>query len=234
MINEILLMASIVILYGAVILMYKFFGTTGIICWTCIATVLANIEVLRVVEAFGVEQTLGNVLFATTFLVTDIIHENHGAEEAKKAVRLSIVASIIFVVISQSWLLYDPASTDWAGDAFETIFANTPRLVGASLAVYAICQFLDVHLYGKWWELTERKCGDRNRFLWLRNNLSTLISQAVNTVLYNVAAFAGIYDFHTLVSLCIGGYIIFVITSLCDTPVVYMCRKIGRRDDTSV
>ena len=53
MINEILLMASIFFIYGAVILMYKFFGTTGIICWTCMATILANIEVLRVVEAFG-------------------------------------------------------------------------------------------------------------------------------------------------------------------------------------
>ena len=112
MINEILLMASIFFIYGAVILMYKFFGTTGIICWTCMATILANIEVLRVVEAFGIEQTLGNVLFASTFLVTDIIHENHGAEEAKKAVKLGIIAAVIFVVISQSWLLYEAAESD--------------------------------------------------------------------------------------------------------------------------
>lgn len=221
-------MASIFFIYGAVVLMYRFFGTIGIICWTCIATILANIEVLRVVDAFGVEQTLGNVLFASTFLVTDIIHENHGAGEAKKAVKLGIIASIVFVVISQSWLLYEPSGSDWAGEAFETIFANTPRLVGASLAVYAICQFLDVHLYSKWWSLTERLCGDRGRFLWVRNNFSTLISQAVNTVLYNVAAFGGIYDFPTLVNICIGGYIIFIITSICDTPAVYLAKRINK------
>lgn len=225
MINEILLMASIFLIYGAVILMYKFFGTTGIVCWTCMATILANIEVLRVVEAFGIEQTLGNVLFASTFLVTDIIHENHGAEEAKKAVKLGIIAAVAFVVISQSWLLYEASPSDWAGDAFRTIFANTPRLVGASLAVYAICQFLDVHLYSRWWTLTEKMCGDRNRFLWLRNNFSTLISQAVNTVLYNFAAFGGVYDIKTLISICIGGYVVFVITSICDTPAVYLARK---------
>ena len=53
-------MASIFFIYGAVILMYKFFGTTGIVCWTCMATILANIEVLRVVEAFGIEHLPGD------------------------------------------------------------------------------------------------------------------------------------------------------------------------------
>ena len=147
------------------------------------------------------------------------------AEEAKKAVKLGIIAAVAFVVISQSWLLYEAAESDWAGDAFVTIFANTPRLVGASLAVYAICQFLDVHLYSRWWTLTEKMCGDRNRFLWLRNNFSTLISQSVNTVLYNFAAFGVVYDIKTLISICIGGYVVFVITSICDTPAVYLARK---------
>ncbi|NLD19626.1 MAG: queuosine precursor transporter [Clostridiales bacterium] len=228
--NEILLALSIIVIYGSVLLMYRYFGRTGLFCWTAIATILANIEVLRVVEAFGVEQTLGNVLFASTFLVTDILSEKDGARVAKQAVTLGIVTSLIFIVISQSWLLYSPSESDWAGESFEIIFSNTPRLIFASLIVYAICQRLDVWLYHRWWALTTKLCGDSKRFLWVRNNFSTLISQAINTVLYNLGAFWGIYDTKTLISICIGGYLIFIVTSIADTPVVYMARKISPKE----
>lgn len=230
--NEILLIASIVVIYGAVVLMYKYFGTAGLFCWTVIATILANIEVLRVVEAFGIEQTLGNVLFASTFLVTDILSEKEGAGMAKKAVNLGIVASLAFIVISQSWLLYEPSAGDWAGESFSVIFSNTPRVIAASLVVYAICQRLDVWLYHKWWSFTSRLCGDSRRFLWVRNNFSTLVSQAANTVLYNVAAFAGVYDTKTLISICVGGYLVFIITSLSDTPAIYLARRITPLSDS--
>lgn len=225
--NEILLALSIVVIYGSVVLMYRFFGRTGLFCWTAIATILANIEVLRVVEAFGVEQTLGNVLFASTFLVTDILSEKEGAAVAKRAVYLGIATSVIFIIITQSWLLYSPAESDWAGESFKTIFSNTPRLIMASLIVYAICQRLDVWLYHKWWKLTAKRCGDSKRFLWVRNNFSTMISQAFNTVLYNIGAFWGIYDGKTLVSICIGCYIVFIVTSIADTPAIYIARKIS-------
>lgn len=229
--NEILLIGSIVVIYSTVLLMYRFFGVAGLFCWTVIATILANIEVLRVVDAFGIEQTLGNVLFASTFLVTDILSEKEGASAAKKAVVLGVTASVIFIVISQSWLLYTPSDSDWAGDSFTVIFSNTPRIILASLIVYAICQRLDVWLYHKWWAFTTKLCGDTTRFLWVRNNFSTLISQAVNTVLYNLAAFWGIYDMSTLVSIFVGGYVVFIVTSIADTPVIYMARKIQPAED---
>ena len=71
--NEILLILSIFIIYGSVIVMYKLFGKQGLFCFTSIATIAANIEVLIMVKAFGMVMTLGNVLFASTFLITDIV-----------------------------------------------------------------------------------------------------------------------------------------------------------------
>lgn len=225
MMNEIILMASVVVFYGAVVLLYRFFGSEGLFVWMAMATILANIEVLRVVEAFGIEQTLGNVLFASTFLVTDILSENEGKEQALKAARLGIIAAVGFAVISQSWLLYDPSGSDWAGEAFKTIFSSTPRIVAASMVVYAFCQHFDVWLYHRIWKVTSRTTGDRTRYLWIRNNVSTLITQAINTVMYNMLAFWGTYDAGTLASICIGGYVIFIVTSICDTPALYAARR---------
>lgn len=224
--NEILLVLSLIVLYGAVLAMYRLFGKTGLYCCTVFATITANIEVLLMVEAFGMEQTLGNILFASTFLVTDILSENEGKKEAKTAVNIGIAVSPGFILVSQSWLLYTPAQSDWARESFEAIFSNTPRLMLVSLIVYAICQRFDVWAYHKWWALTEKKCGDKVRFLWIRNNGSTILSQILNTLLYTFGAFWGMYDIGTLLSICISSYAIFIVTSLADTPAVYLARKI--------
>ena len=76
--NEILIILSFLLIYGGVVLFYRLFGKKGLLAFNVMATLLANIEVLLVVRAFGIEMTLGNVLFASTFLITDILSENHG------------------------------------------------------------------------------------------------------------------------------------------------------------
>lgn len=226
--NELLLILSVVVIFSMTLLAYRFFGEYGLYCFTVLATISANIEVLIMVRAFGMDQTLGNVLFASTFLVTDILSEIYGKKSAQKAVNIGIAASVAFIVISQSWLLYTPNSEDFASPAIKTIFSNTPRLMISSFAVYAIAQRFDVWAYHKWWSFTTKICGDKDRYLWLRNNASTLVSQLLNTVLFTFGAFLGVYSFRTLVSIALSSYVIFIVTSLLDTPFVYLARKIKK------
>lgn len=225
--NELLLICSLLLTFSGVLIFYRLFGVCGIYCWTVLATVAANIEVLLVVDAFGMEQTLGNILFASTFLATDILSEVAGKKEANRAVNFGIITSVVFILISQSWFLYTPSANDWAKPSIEMIFRNTPRVMFASLLVYAITQRFDVWAYHKWWELTKKKFGDSRKFLWLRNNGSTMISQLLNTILFTFGAFYGMYDMKTLISICISSYVIYFITSLADTPFVYLARKIS-------
>lgn len=189
------------------------------------ATILANIEVLLVVDAFGMEMTLGNILFASTYLVTDILSENHGKKDANKAVIMGTVASIFFVVTSQLWVHFKPAASDWASESICTVFSNTPRLILASLIVYLVTQIGDVWLYHKWWDITTKKLGDSRKGLWIRNNGSTIISQFFNSILFNVLAFYGVYSIKTLTNIVISTFVIYIITSLLDTPIVYWCRR---------
>jgi uncharacterized integral membrane protein (TIGR00697 family) len=230
--NELLIIISFIIIYGSTILFYRLFGKGGLLAFNVLATLIANIEVLLLVRAFGVEMTLGNVLFASTFLITDILSENHGRKVANRAVLISTLCSIIFIAISQLWLLYTPSESDWASGAFHTIFSNTPRIICASLGVYLIAQLADVWLYHKWWDWCRKRFGDSRKGLWIRNNGSTMISQLLNTTLYTLLAFYGTYSFKTLVTIAVSSYIIYFITSLLDTPFVYWCRKIHDRYGT--
>lgn len=227
MTNELLLIGSVIFIFSMTLLAYKFFGKTGLYCMSAIATVLANIEVLILVDAFGMEQTLGNVLFASTFLITDILSECEGKKAANKAVWIGMFTSVFFLLLSQSWMLYIPSENDWAMDAIKTVFSNTPRMLIASFVVYAVSQMFDVWLYHKWWAFTEKKFGDKRKFLWLRNNGSTLISQILNTLLFTAFAFYGTYDIKTLLSIFASSYVIYIFTSLLDTPIVYLARKIN-------
>jgi len=166
---------------------------------------------------------------AATFLITDILSECEGKKEANKAVMLGMFSSLFFLLLSQSWLLFQPSEGDWAMNSIREIFSNTPRMILASLSVYAVSQLFDVWLYHRWWRFTEKKFGSKRKFLWLRNNGSTLISQLLNTFLFTLFAFYGTYDWPTLWSVFGSSYIIYIFTSLLDTPVLYLARRIGER-----
>lgn len=224
MTNEILLILSLFITFFAVLISFFIFKEDGLFLWTIVTTIAANIEVLIVVDAFGMEMTLGNILFASTFLVTDILSELYGKKTAQKAVWLGIATSVIFIFISQSWMLYTPNKNDFAMPAMKTIFSNTPRLMFVGIAVYVIVQLFDVWLYHKWWAFTSNKFGDSRRFLWLRNNGSTLVSQLLNAVLFTWGAFYGIHSTKSMISIAVSSYLIFVVTSIMDTPFVYLAR----------
>ena len=225
--NELFLIMSLVISFGGTVLFFRLFGKSGLFAWIGIAAVFANIEVTILVNAFGMDQTLGNTLFASSFLATDILSEIYGKKDADKGVIVGIFTTVLFIILSSMWVHYIPAENDWAMPSVKALFANTPRILCASLAGYAISEVLDVWLYHKWWNLTEKKTGSHTKMLWFRNNFSTLISQLINIVLFNFIAFLGIFPLKELISITVACYILYVITSLLDTPFIYLARKIA-------
>ncbi len=227
--NEILLFGSVFLIYGTVLCCYRLFGKGGLYAMTALITVLANIEVLVLVDAFGLEQTLGNVMFAATYLITDILSENEGAKSAKKAVWVGTFASAVMLVFTRYLLLYLPAGGDWAFPAIKEIFSTTPRMMLASFCAYAMSQRVDVFLYHTLWKWTERKTGSSEKLLWLRNNAATMLSQLINTVVFTLMAFMGWYDSKTLLGIMLSSYLVFIVTSLLDTPLLYAARYLKKK-----
>lgn len=227
--NELLLIITLLLTYSLVIVWYLLFGEKGLTAFYAVIIILANIEVNILVRAFGIEQTLGNVLFAGTFLITDILSELYGKKSANKAVNIGIFAAVTMVIISQIWIFYVPAHGDYAMDSIITLFKGTPRIILSSLAVNLVCQKFDVWLYHSIWKFTAKKSTSKDKFLWLRNNGSTLISQLLNAILFNICAFAGIFDFDTMINIIVSSYVIFLITALLDTPIIYLVRYINKR-----
>ena len=227
--NELLLVLSLLISFGATVLFLKLFGKSGLFAWIGICAVFANVEVLILVHAFGMDQTLGNTLFASSFLATDILSELYGKKDANKGVLVGIITTVLFILLSTMWINYVPAEGDWAMPFVKQLFANTPRVLIASLIAYAVSEAFDVWLYHKWWTLTEKRFGNKDKYLWFRNNFSTLFSQLVNIVIFNFGAFLGIYSLSQLLSITLACYVIYIVTSLLDTPFIYLAKKINTK-----
>lgn len=225
--NEIILFLSVLFYFSTLILFYRIFKKEGVFAWIVFETITANIEVLILVKAFGIEMTLGNVLFASSFLATDILSEMYGKKEANKAVWLGVAVTVLFIITSLIWKIYIPSENDFAWKNINTIFSITPRVMTASIIAYIVSELFDVWCYHKIWNFTQKKCSDSRKFLWLRNNCATLISQLINTIVFTLCAFAGVYERKTLGSIMISSYLIFIFTSLLDTPFIYWARKIN-------
>ncbi|OAJ74496.1 hypothetical protein AYJ08_08555 [Brevibacillus sp. SKDU10] len=203
------------------LLCYRFFGKVGLYAWIGFATVLANIQVVKIVELFGFAMTLGNTMYATIYLCSDLLNEKYGQEQAKKAVWFGFFTLITTTIIMKMALTFVPHPDELAKqDALAMIFGFMPRLVVASLTSYFISQFLDVRIY----TFLKKVCPKPNQ-LWIRNNGSTLISQLVDTVLFCTIAFLGVLPMDTWFDILLTTYLIKFVVSAASTPILYIARN---------
>lgn len=216
--NEVLFFLTIIINFSGILLAYKLFGKAGLFSWIALATVLTNIEVLKNVDMFSMSLTLGNVLYGTTFLATDILNEMYGVKEARKGVYIGLFAMILFTIMTQVNLLFIPNEVDFASDAMKTLFTLTPRLCIASLIAFFISNILDTHIF----DVLKRKY----KALYVRNNVSTMISQLIDNIIFTFLAFGGVFPLGVLGEIIFTSYIIKLVISACDTPFIYLARKI--------
>ena len=213
--NILLGFINIVVVFSLVVLISKLFKKEGLFAWMSIATILANLTVCKMIGIFGVTTSLGNVLFASTFLATDIISEKYGKEEAKRAVYLSLFSGIAFIIITQIALLFIPSSDDIVNEAMKTLFGISVRTTIASMTMFFISNMMDIYVYNK----------IKDKFpkhLWLRNNVSTILCNCLENYFFNTLAFAGIFSIPVIISIATTTTIIEAIIAVCDTPFLYL------------
>lgn len=225
--NIILWFVMMLINFSCIIFSYKKFGKLGLYIWIPISTILANVQVVMLVRLFGMDATLGNILYAGGFLVTDILSENYGREEAKTAVKIGFFSLISMTLIMQVAINFSPLEIEEGLKLFngvKSIFSLMPRLAFASLIAYLTSQFHDVWLY----EYIKLKFPSI-KLLWLRNNGSTLISQILDNFIFTLIAFYGVYPREILLQIFISTYVIKIIVAFCDTPFIYLAEYLFRR-----
>lgn len=227
--NEFLGLGFVLANFTMLLVMYKLFGKTGLFAWVAIASILANIQVTKTIEIIGLTATLGNSLYASTFLATDILNEKYGKKEAKKAVWLGFSSLLFMVIVMQFGLKFIPEENDFAHGSLETIFGLVPQIAIASMIAYLASQHIDVFIFS-----AIRKVFPKDSQFWIRNNGSALLSQLIDTLIFTSIAFYGVFPFDVWLQIFISTYILKLIVSVLDTPFGYIAKWITPNDEKQV
>ena len=215
--NEMMWFIVLIVNFILVLAVYRFLGKTGLFVWMAISSILVNIQVLKLVEFFGWDITLGNILYGTSFLATDIISENYSKELAHKSGAIGFVAMISMIILMTLSCLFIPAKDDFISEPMNAIFTIVPRISGASIIAYLVSQNHDVWAYHFWM----KKFPD-TKFIFIRNNMSTMISQLIDSIIFTTVAFVGLYPFNVLIQIIRSTYLLKWLVAFFDTGCVYL------------
>ncbi|MGL4392300.1 MAG: queuosine precursor transporter [Fusobacteriaceae bacterium] len=222
--NEKLWLLMLVANFSFIMFVYAKFGKVGLYVWVPISTILANIQVIILVELFGMSATLGNILYAGGFLVTDILSENYGDKEAREAVKLGFFSMVAMTVIMKVAISFAPSADGLKNlESVKFIFDFMPRLLVAGLIAYGISQTHDIWAYKFWYKMFPAV-----KHIWIRNNFSTVVSQIIDSFIFVTVAFYGVFPFDVLVKIFVSTYVIKFMVALLDTPFIYLASYLKR------
>ena len=165
------------------------------------------------------ELSVGIIAYPVTFLVTDLISELYGQKRANQVVVSGFFASVFTTLLIM--ISINATAAEWSpidSETFTRVFGLTGPAFFASMVAYLTAQLIDVRIFHFWKRLTKGK------YLWLRNNASTMFSQLVDTsVILIILCSAGVIEWERFYSLWMMGWLFKVLVALFDTPIIYFC-----------
>jgi uncharacterized integral membrane protein (TIGR00697 family) len=220
---EVLALFTFVSCAVSILVLFRVFGAAGLYLYNAVIILVANIQVLKMTTFwFSPEPVaLGTVSFATTYLVSDILTEHYGPTVARRGVWLSFAGHILMTFLMIVTLGYTVPAGDKIQDAMVALFTPSFRIFIAGLLAYAISQLLDISMFDWVGRLTHR------RWLWLRTNVSTLLSGLLDNVLFSVFAWVilsptPISMYSLIFTYILGTYFSRALVALLSTPVIYL------------
>jgi uncharacterized integral membrane protein (TIGR00697 family) len=230
----------VVAAFGGVLAMLAAFGRAGLYAFVVVAVIAANLQVLKVVPFLLLPGPVaeGTVVFAATYLATDILAEHEGAAAARKAVWLGFAAHLLMTVLMILALGYRPLGEAEAGEGLAwalpfhghlaALFTPAPALFVAGMTSYLVSQLIDIRLF------TAIGAATGGRALWLRNTASTAISALIDSALFSTLAFV-VFAEHPVPwdvlmrTYILGTWLVRVGLAVLDTPAMYLAGRLVPR-----
>lgn len=221
--NELLFIVITLVDLAIVLLAFRL-GKPWLIAIIAINLILVSTFAAKLIIIFGLVTNAANTFYAAIFLATDMLTEHYGKREGYRSVWIGFLCLVTFVILGQLVLLFSHVeSTQIVSEAMDTLFGAVPRIAIASLVAYVIAQNFDVWFY----HYLHGRTG--NKMLWLRNNLSTITSQLLDSIIFFSLAFYGKVPINQLIEIILTGYLVKLIVASVDTPFIYLSYAVKRK-----
>ncbi len=228
------LMWIILLLFSfiSILIFLRLFGYIGIFIYSALAVIAGNIQVLKTVDFFYSPEpvALGTILFASTFLCTDILSEYFGKEKARQNILIGFCAFLFMTILMVITIGFKPSSADWSQESLSNVFTPMTRFFIASMIAYLVSQYFDV------WFYNFLKNKNSNKNLWLRNNLSTIASSLVDNTVFSIFAWIllnpePVSIYNVIMIYILGTYLLRILIALLDTPFIYIAKFFIKKTD---
>lgn len=212
----------LILSFAITILCFKKYGKYGLYIWMCVSVIISNIQTIKIAEIFGMTISLGNISYGALFLTTDILSEKYGKKTTNNATELSFIVMIVFAILMTIFLQYKPSDIDSSQNSLLVVFGYIPRITVASLIAFYVSQRCDAYLYNKL-KIKYNK-------IWISNNVSTIVSQTVDTLLFVLVSFIGVMNLENMFQLIITMILFKWAIALLDTPFMVLTTRIKNNE----
>ena len=230
--TEVMWIIMLLFCFISILIFLRLFGYIGIFIYSAIAVIIGNIQVLKTVDFFYSPEpvALGTILFASTFLCTDILSEYFGAAKARMNILIGFSAFLFTTLIMVITIGFQPSESDWVQESLSNVFTPMTRFFIASMIAYLTSQYFDVWFYHFLKNITSRK------FLWLRNNLSTIASSLVDNTIFSLLAWIflnpePINIYNVIMIYILGTYLLRILVAFLDTPFIYIAKYFIKKNN---
>ncbi|MDD4332529.1 MAG: queuosine precursor transporter [Patescibacteria group bacterium] len=166
---------------------------------------------------FGTHLSVAVFCCPIVFLMTDVIGEVYGKQVAKLFVLAGFISTALFIAYSfLSLAMPWSADGEWARVGYNQVFGLSVRMAFASIVAFLIAEYQDVFSFF----FFRAKFGEK--FFWLRSLLSNVWSQLLDSIIFMVIAFAGVYETKVLISIIISWWLYKVAMGFLYTPLSYL------------
>ena len=181
--------------------------------------VMVNTLGTKITTILGVRVSVGIFFVPVLFLTTDIIGEVFGRKEASRFVNMATIMLVLLFLMMSLCIAIKPNESWDHQEQYATVFGSSLRMTIASLISFVVAQQLDVFMFSLWGKITKGK------HLWIRNNMSTIVSQLIDTTIFEFIAFWHLTPKFTtgyIFSLILPYWLFKVVFALLDTPLCYL------------
>lgn len=225
---ELLSLTTLLVCFSTIIILARFFGKSGLFTYSAVAMIVANTQVLKLTKYsfFDNAVALGTVVFATTFVVDNLMIEYFGSKNAKKSVWLSF-AVYLFFVTSMKLAISHPivqsgGCCDLSGELF-AVFSPGFVLLVSSILAYFSGQFCDIFVFSLLGKIKK---------LALKSLISMSISTFVDNAVFSFFAWI-VFATHPISwnelwnTYIINIYVLRLIVVLACIPLIKLIEVIG-------
>ena len=238
--TEVVWFIMLILCFLSILVFLRLFGYVGLYVYSAIAIIAANIQVLKqanfnffssinekIIPFYEPSPiALGTILFASTFLCTDILSEYYGKEKARKNVLIGFCSFFLMTILMLVTIGIQPAEDEWVSmvqESLAILFTPMTSIFVASMIAYLISQYFDV------WFFSYLKTVSSNKLLWLRNNVSTAVSSLIDNTIFSIFAWIILNPnpfplSDVIMTFILGVYLLRVFIALLDTPFIYLAK----------